>query len=434
MRIAAVAHRIDPLFITHIPKGITLYLLIAPGAPDTQWLRQLSKRHKIKFFNLRSNQPLQEISDDDLIKNSDITDVLLNLKINAFMTSHRGSPFLARWAAKTGVGLVSTDIKDQLNFENKVWFDSFLAKRSFPKPRSSVQTGVGIRKKLPIVIQEPNSFGSFGTFIAQTEKDWVQLKGSGALSPKKKYLVREFIKGTTYGISVFIDINHVTLSACRIQCFYPHNGSKPLFAGVQWIPSETLGIKAIERINDVFIQLGCIMHASGFFGFANFDFILGVDGEVSILECNPRLSSATPHLFSRLDLTSGIDTGALFLQKFTSTPRKQIAVSGLPKTRFQGALLDVVCQETKAVVQRSRPLGTYHYSSKGITFDSPALADFKAKKRTLFLSNMKPISERAQFEETLATVLSNFPLFDEKGHLSKDGKLIGSFFDPLQVD
>ena len=429
MRIAALAGKLDFLFISSPPKRIQLFFILIEGAPDFEWLSKIIPAKKQIVARLKKSLGNENSSDDDLIKRSSLTEMLKKFRVDAFVTSHQGSFFLEKWSEKNKIKLIATDVKDQVTFENKIWFDQFLNRSKITKPRSVICLGKDLKKSLtpPLVIQEQNSFGSFGTYIIHSDIEQKTFVRKNSLKKNSRYLVREFQKGRTYGITVFVDASHIVLSSCRLQCFYPYQGVKPVFAGIQWVKTAHFTQKAKFHINDTFQKLGTLLHNQEFFGFANFDFILTPANEVKVIECNPRLSSASPHLFSCHELTSSINTASLFLSKYISKP-KSLERYPLPQSKFEGALLDIVCSTHSEEISKTIPNGSYQACASGYKLMSTKPSQLTALYPTLFYSSEASIGQTVEFEETCGSLITNFPLFSPRGTLTIEGEKTNKIF------
>lgn len=416
-KIALFAHRLDGLFFKSVPAGISLYYLV----PKTHlWLRNILKGKQVIIFDTTKKLSLEDVADDDIIKHSNVTKVLREKRIDGFVTSHRGSAFLKRWAKEQRISLIGTDPDDQLFYENKVQFDRLLKKMKIPSPQSSEVRGAQKVFPYPFVVQEPSSFGSFGTYIIHDAKTWLKLKSK--LLSQKIYLARRFIKGIPLGITIYIDDFRIALSAIRQQCFF--EGSN-IFAGVQWRKSGDFKKKTIEQLNRTLLHLAMTLQDRGFFGFANIDFILESSGDISILECNPRLSSASPHLFGVTQTFSGLPLSEMFLSMGQIIDPPPFFFFPIPNSTYEGSLLDVLYLGEERKKLKQFLTGTYRSDLK---FVSPQLPNLGAKGELLLYYAHTELQPRISPGSQIATVISNFPLFSSRGTLNRQGQLVHSYF------
>lgn len=419
MRISVLAHRLDSLFFLKNSFSDSLYYLIPKGHP---WLTEVLKNRNTIQFETDREMALEDVSDDDIIKNSNITAQLKKYRINSFVISHRGSQFIHRWSKDNSITLIGTSPKHQIYFEHKIHFDTFLKKLSLPSPKSKVIKGGQRPFRPPFVIQEPTSFGSFGTFIIKNDKEWAALRT--VLSESRSYLAREFIAGPSYGITIYIDNFRIALSALRQQCFF--RGSS-IFAGIQWKRTDAFKKKTIEHLNRSLLHLGCKLQDEGFFGFANIDFIITKDGNISILECNPRLSSASPHLFGVPETFGAIPVTDLYLSMGEFQDPPPFFFFAVPQSTFEGSLLDIINTSNGTIPVAHHSSGTYSVQ-KNITLLSPTIPDLTSSKEIFFYyDHVLPLNHIPMGSQS-GTVISNFPLFNNQGTLNEHGQNVHSNF------
>ena len=222
----------------------------------------------------------------------------------------------------------------------------------------------------------------------------------------------------------------VTLSAIRRQCYWPNtNGSgRQVFAGVQWVASRDLSVSLRRQLDRVFLRLGELLYERRFFGLANVDFMIDDHERVLILECNPRMSAATPQLLHRDALLAGGQTGRTFEKGFLRRRvfTRAVLREPLPDTTYRGSTLDLVSLQGGRV-RRAWKSGVYRVAASTITYETPDVGRFSANEQLCLVS----FARRGQTcppEETLGEVLSNAPLYDAHGGLSDRGRRVSSFF------
>jgi hypothetical protein len=232
-----------------------------------------------------------------------------------------------------------------------------------------------------------------------------------------RYLARAYVRGRPYGITVFVAPGHVALSAVRLQCYYPGAASRA-FAGVQWIPTASLAPRLRRRIDATFLKIGALLHRRRFFGFANLDFMVDARDRVLVLECNPRMSAATPQLLLRQKRLAGLPVDELFLRGFTA-PRvypRSFTASPMPPSDYDGATLDVVAPPGVTRIAQGHLSGVYRLGAPDIPYLGPDVRslDFPGEISLVsFAGEGQPCAEG----DTLATILSNARLYDDDGEM-----------------
>ena len=182
----------------------------------------------------------------------------------------------------------------------------------------------------------------------------------------------------------------------RLQCYRAQEGRKNLlFAGLQWLPTRSLSPGLRARIEAVMLQLGVALHGRRFVGTANVDFM--VEGEdVLLLECNPRLSAATPQLLRHRELMAP-NAGDLLLSCYVSPPPR---VSSAP-------------QNGRYTVDGATRL------SAGVAWDG---------RPDLVLITLAQPGEVLGPEETLGSVSSAVRLYDDSGNFLPVTSVISNNF------
>lgn len=417
-RTAIWLNAIEPVFFTKEDRS-SCFILVLQGSNLTEFARKNFPPEKIII--LSSIEHIPSPSFHDILFKTDSAERLRNAGVRYVVVPHRSDERMERWAKEHGFHLIVTPWSVQKHWEDKKYFDRLLKRSGIASPRT-IKSEKNIAAGTTYVIQEKGSFGLFGTKFHR-----------GGIDPLPKTdptqtLIREFAPGISVGISIFIDKdgNHF-LSGLRRQCFEFCNGFPQVFLGVQWIPSDGLSEKARKNIEKEVGKIVSLLISRHFIGVANIDLLL--DGDTPrIMECNPRLSSSTPQVFGVESLCTNKDAWEFFLNTFRRKKNKRIRNGHLPRHEFGGALLDIdVPAGTK--VKNIPPAGVYRFSKTGITFVGLDMKDLSGHSNRFFLFH--EFSDRGTIERdlTLATIISNFPLFDEKkGSLNKAGRTLFEHF------
>jgi len=413
LRLAYFARGLDGLFLPPVP-GCEAFALLRADSPESGWAGPIVPREKALCCRLRGHVLDPYPATGDVLRNSNIAQLLKRNRISALLLSSSFTPAVRTWADRHRIRVLAADFEHQRRLEDKLWFDRFLARCEIPKPNSGVVAAgrtpaLALQASIaPAVVQRADSQGGEGTFFLDSLADWPDSARRLALPNGERCLARQLVAGRPLGITMFIAPGVVALSAVRLQCYYPLRDSegRRLFAGVQWLPTRSLPPRLRKRINRVFQRLGELLYRRHYFGFANFDFLADRDDRVWLIECNPRMSAATPQLLANTELSGGVPLGQFFLEGCHQPAKwpQRFKCSLLPDSGFAGATLDITSQAGEVqLVRREFPCG----QRPGEVF-------------TLF-----PIAGKGQLaapETTLATILSDGSLFDSTGRLNSAGR------------
>lgn len=415
LRFAYFARGLDGLYLPPV-AGSQAFALLRGDSPEESWAGTIVPREAALVYRLRGHEDDPYPATGDVLAGSDIARVLAQRKTGALLLSSPFTPQVHDWATTHGIRVLAADYEQQRRLENKIWFDWFLARHGIPRPKAAVLTAsdspsLALRASMGrVVVQRSDSQGGEGTFYLRSLADWPKVSSELRLPRGERCLVREFVAGRPLGITVFVAPGIVALSAVRRQCYYPRQAGQPrrLLAGVQWLPSQDLAPRLREGIGAVFRRLGELLYRRCYLGFANFDFLADDDDHVWLIECNPRMSAATPQLLARPALTGGLPVGRLFLEAYLSRSRwpRRPELSPFPSTDFAGATLDVISGcERPCRVRREFAGGTFH-----------------ERQGSCQLFPFAQQGQRAEAATTLATILADFRLYDARGELNAAGR------------
>ncbi|HNP89044.1 MAG: carbamoyl phosphate synthase-like protein [Microgenomates group bacterium ADurb.Bin219] len=412
---------------------VDYYYLTAEDTRDQEWARKFLPAEKIITYKIGGKYGyFHNYFTDRIIRDSNLTEVLKQNEISVLVPGFDCSRFVFGWAAKNNLKIASIDHRFQHNFENKIYFDKFLQANGFPKPKSFI-TQLPLTSSLPFsdrfVLQASASRGGTGTFFLESAEQIDNLIKTKVLETKTDYLLREFISGKTYGISVFVGQDFLALSAARQQCFFDldqrHN---KVFRGVQWV-GNSFSDNLKEKVNENFSRIGKLLLGKGYFGFANFDFMIDEKESLYFIEFNPRLSSATPQIFLNPELLSGLPLGQIFLEKFLET-KTFIPESNFypyPETDFEGSLLDVVVKspdKKKHLIEKEYTNGIYSLKQNSFVFENPDIRKIKGDnflKKIIFYSDVRR-GESYGDRAVVFHLFSTYRLFRQDGTLNEEGE------------
>lgn len=433
---------LDGIFLRP-PPAVRLFALVQAGSDLEGLARRILPSTQVLPY--QADEPLGPYpSTEQILTRSPVASLLRHHGIGALFLSASCSPGTLAWSQQHGIALLMTEYDEQRRLEDKLWFDRYLQRLGLPRPPGgSFRLG---RDPLPrrgrAVLQIGDSMGGEGTFFVRGARDIRRLQDEGTLTGGQRYLLRRFIPGRPFGITVFVDESAIQLSAVRLQCYYPTQAgsSQRGFAGIQWVATGALAPRLQRRINQTFLALGRALHRRRALGFANVDFMVDASDRIYILECNARMSAATPQLLAHPELIAGPPPGPRFLQRFAQPGRcaRTPVEWPMPDSTFVGATLDLMPQQRPSSPDRPAPAprvrrayrsGQYRARDGAFAFSgSEMLPPPGPDDISLFF-----FAERGQIcaaDDTLGTVLTSAPLYDSQGDLLPLASQILAYFRP----
>lgn len=367
-----------------------------------------------------------ELKGDAVFKNSNLAKQLKKYEINCIFL-RKSTKYLEQWSKKNNIIILSPSYQLAEKFEDKLYFDNFLKKTGTISAKSLVLRS----KKFPLpfdqtVIQIPKSTGGEGTFFADSEKSFKKIIKTLNLP----LLAREYKNGLAVGVSFFVDQKNVYLSAMNRQCFLknPNNGLLGLFIGIQWLPSKIFSKEIYNKISLDLIKIAEKIRQKGLSGMFNLDFILSKTGQTFFLECNARITAATPQIIAVEQLHGRTDFMRLLINHFCRKNYPAAKPSPLPENSFQGAQMSV--ELPPQTITNLIPGGFFEFKKNKIQrIQLKNRLDFLKLKNGLFFHNETNKGENYQKTITVGTVFTNFPMYNIKtGLLNKNGRVVYNFF------
>ena len=416
LRLAYFARGLDGLYLPPV-AGCETFGLLRGNSPEEGWSGGMVPAEQSLVYRLRGHADDPYPATGDVLRDSNIGPLLLRRKIGSLLLSSPFTPQVREWSRRFGLRILAAPYEQQQLLENKLTFDRFLARHTIPRPDSAIviageppsPTARAIRG--PVVAQRADSMGGEGTFYLASAAEWPELAGRLQLPRGERCLMRQYVEGRPLGITVFVAPGVVVLSAVRLQCYYPAatDDARRLFAGIQWLKSHEFSRPLMAGISAVFQRLGTLLHQRRYFGFANFDFLVDGGDQVWIIECNPRMSAATPQLLANPALSGGAPLGRMFLEGCLTARKRwprHVECTPLPDADYVGATLDITSlTPAEELVRREYASGPRRRPEGVIQIFS-----FAAR------------GQRAAPETTLATILSDFPLYGGRGDLNAAGR------------
>lgn len=408
-RVAALVTGLDGLFL---PPSVTSFALARAGMPEARWAAEAWPDRALPYRPRGSWD-----TTETLLIDSDIAAVMARRGVSNLLLTTSVTPMIRAWANAHDIRLWMSPYNQQLELEDKIHFHRWCASQGLPTPPGQACTlSSALPVPLPLVVQTRRSMGGEGTWIVRDAAALARLGQVRALRGGAEVLVRSWIPGRPCGVSVMVTPDQVALSAVRLQCFQPLAGARSLlFAGVQWLPTASLSRALAARVEAVMLRLGAALHARRFVGVANVDFIASGD-DVLLLECNPRLSAATPQVLRHRELMTP-DAGELLLSCYVSPPPRaeRPALHGLPDSAFEGATMDLI---TPPAFRRSKVSGAPRSGCYTPDASERLRGDLRwaGGDDLCFVALAQP-GEIVGPEETLGTVTCTRRLYDDSGEM-----------------
>ena len=442
LRVAYFLRGLDGVFLRP-PAGVQLFALVAAGTDQESFARRSLPAEAVLPFRLLGKHGPYPTT-EELLRHSDVVAVLRRHRVGALFLSSACSPGTWEWSQRHRIRLLMTEYAEQRRLEDKIWFDRFLQRHHLPRPAgASFRLGRDpLPQPTPAVLQIADSMGGEGTFFLRSDLELTDLQQKGMIHKGERYLLRRYISGRPFGITVYVGERDILLSALRLQCYYPaaDGSAQRGFAGIQWVASADLSDRLRRRVNRTFLGLGQALHRRRALGFANVDFMVDAQDRIFILECNARMSAATPQLLAHPDLIGGDDVGQRFLQRALAPGRcsRSPRLGSLPGSDFVGATLDLVVpaagvRPSKGTnpprVRRAYRTGRYVVREEGFAFVAPSVLPPPAGAEIAMFF----FAERGQVcaeDDTLATILCSQPLYDAQGGLLPLAQQILAHFRP----
>jgi len=386
---------------------------------------------KLIPYVLTTNKSFSSLTYEEIIADENFTLKCREFNINFIVAPYKISKKMNQWSMDQNIGFVSVSHTHQEKLDDKIWFDTFLKKYTIRKPQtisSSFIKTINVKKR--IAIQEPHSEGSEGTFIVNNQENLDSLLETKKISLHKKYLVREFIPGPVYGISIFISKSLISLSSLRQQIFDHYLERTDEFIGIQWLLLKDLRNNERKEIHQVFTNLSKKLLKDGFEGLLSFDFIL-YRGKCYVLECNPRFTSATVQILAHQELINNIDVVNKDILNHIDCSQKInpiTKIAQIPNAVYSGSTLFIKAFK-KSAIKKTFNNGLYSLIDEKITFISPNVSGFRKDKHTLIFYSEMDVNEKYKDGEIIADIYSNFKLYETSGKLNTYGKRLIDFYN-----
>ncbi len=423
------------------PQDAEFCFLVAKDSNEAEWVNKFLKPTETYYYDASVTKKfISDLNTIDILQQTDLLTVLNKNDIK-YLYLDIATQEIEDWSIANQINLIITPYKFRKIYENKILFDNLLAEYNIPKPRSSiVKFEENTEFTLPFsgktVLQKSLSSGGEGTFFIDSVADIKRLIATKEISYSEDYLLREYIPGTTYGITVFVAPGHVALSSIRLQCFAKNiYQQRNIFLGVQWVSYSAISAELKQSIEEVFASIGDVLYKQHFFGFANFDFQVDVNKKVYLIECNARFSSATVQYLKFHELMGGVDIRNVFLETMiNSTPfPKKYIFSGYPNTEFAGSSLKVNLyldfNNETVTISKQYPLGLYSQNGLTIKFKDPDIRNFsRLANEFIYYSDVVVEQKFSKFGE-IARIVSNYPLFTLTGALNDNGNTLLNHFE-----
>ncbi|MEL6440140.1 MAG: carbamoyl-phosphate synthase large subunit [Cyanobacteria bacterium J06621_8] len=201
--------------------------------------------------------------------------------------------------ARHGVELIGAKLPAIEKAEDRLLFKEAMAKIGIPMCPSGIANSLEQAKKIaqeigsyPLIIRPAFTLGGTGGGIAYNQEEYEQIAASGIdASPVNQILIDKSLLGwKEYELEVMRDLADNVVIICSIENIDPmgiHTGDSITVA-----PAQTLTDKEYQRLRDY--SLAIIREIGVETGGSNIQFAINpLDGEVIVIEMNPRVSRSS---------------------------------------------------------------------------------------------------------------------------------------------
>jgi carbamoyl-phosphate synthase large subunit len=204
---------------------------------------------------------------------------------------------LAAELERRGIKLIGTGIKAIETAENRDSFEKILRSLSIPQPRgeavTSIEEGVRVASEIgyPVLVRPSYVLGGRAMQIVNNESALrMYLKSAVEMSDDQPVLVDKYIQGYELEVDAVCDGMDVFVPGImqHIERTGIHSGDS-----ISVYPPFGISDRAKGRILEYTKKLGIGLGITGLF---NVQFVVSPEGEVSVIEVNPRSSRTVPFI------------------------------------------------------------------------------------------------------------------------------------------
>lgn len=395
----------DILFATS-KRSPLLELLEARVSSEKRLLLEITGEHA--FFS----------NDRELIASSEFVNEIKKRGISTCLLSNRATTSFIDRMAENGISVIAVSPKLREQFEDKRFFHEFLTRYLLPSPNGRIiesERDLDAPELYPGVLQLPQGQSGVGTFMVNSSTEAISVLRDHDLP--YPLLLREFVEGEPYGVTLLVGAKNTAISAVRKQCALTVRGNPYYFCGVQWIPYNALSPNAVQNLEHSLAELSNALRKEGFQGIANIDFMLKGD-ECLFLECNPRFSGATWQLAWKRELLHELSFLEEYIQTLIGTGPSKNKIS-LPPSSYEGSTMDFDwLLEERGIkrAQRSGHLlsGVYPFSGESLGNPSVHLEKMDDEEAFLLIPGARP-GETYDIRTGIGIALSHLPLYEYEG-------------------
>ena len=209
---------------------------------------------------------------------------------------------LAASLKKAGIKVFGTSVDDIDRAEDRERFDEVLTETKIPRPQgisvTNLQEAVNGAARIgyPVMVRPSYVLGGRAMEIVYNESELRDYMGRAVkVTPDHPVLVDRYMQGTEVEVDGISDGKDVVIPGImeHIERAGVHSGDS-----IAVYPPQTLPSKVIYTIIDYTRRLATALHVKGLL---NIQFVV-VDGEVYIIEVNPRSSRTVPFLSKVTDV------------------------------------------------------------------------------------------------------------------------------------
>ncbi|MDE3838454.1 carbamoyl-phosphate synthase large subunit [Bacillus methanolicus] len=215
---------------------------------------------------------------------------------------------LAAGLAERGVKILGTSLESLDRAENRDKFEQALSELNIPQPKGktamSVEEAVRIAAEIgyPVLVRPSYVLGGRAMEIVYKEDELLQyMQNAVKVNPEHPVLIDRYLTGKEIEVDAICDGEHVLIPGImeHIERAGVHSGDS-----IAVYPPQSLSLKVKEKLVEYTEKLA---KGLGIIGLLNIQYVVS-NGEVYVLEVNPRSSRTVP-----------------FLSKITNVPMAKIA-------------------------------------------------------------------------------------------------------------
>lgn len=392
-------------------KRFELTHVTVDGSRSAEFVRECFPDVQVKEVH---TEPLFDFltNDDEAISHAPIVQAMVSCNAESLFLAEDSSTSIEQWGKEHNINLLTTPWSMQSKLENKLFFQELLERCGIASPKTWIIRGeedIAHVDQFPVVIQHPAVHPPFKLIVVKDAEELHHI-----VTEKEEHLpfvCRVFADGMPLGVSIIVGEHETIFSSVRLQCFWEGTANLQQFLGVQWLPTVELAAGFVHNLEEALSILAKELRSIGFRGIANVDLI--ADGDTPLfLECNPRMSAATPCLPLEPSLIHGFDLCEEFIRAINMEHLSDNKET-IPQSKFEGSLIQFdylvpLMQKYKGKIVVPAT-GFYVWDGEDITLRK-GQKEFKEDREMLFYSGL-PASVVPEAIRHFGVLITNFAPF-----------------------